>query len=345
MEKIDKKYLIDYFKLRESVRKEVPNNLMLFSKEKILLDEIIDTAGKEFIGEFYSKKNDLKIFYSDENSIEQVISETGNLDFFAERKIINYKIIKKQGGRGLLKDSKKTFRNYFDNYNPDIMLIMTSLEKEYSMANYEDFTHKNLSLYFIDDIKNLPKWIKSQFAGYRIKDETIEYFLQFTDESLDDISMEIEKLKTFCYKSGEITKEAIDLCTGFSRNFTVDDFIDTLFSRDKEKAIKIYNNIQLREDKDLLLIFRINSALIAVSKLLEPETSKLSGFGLYRELKIWNEDKEKTVGTYRSYLRQIDEYKLKKAFNIIHYVTKKMRTATCDNKNLIIYLINEIADL
>jgi len=102
------KYKISYQKFIGQIEKSsVPNNLLLFLSEKILLEDIIKLISQRFIGSSEDSKDNVKHYFSDDKNIENIISECSNVSFFTERKIIVYKIVKKPGVRGVQKSRKK----------------------------------------------------------------------------------------------------------------------------------------------------------------------------------------------------------------------------------------------
>ena len=75
----DTKYNINFETLKKKLSgKQIPSNILLFVPEKILFEEILDIAGKSFIGKEYSAKTHLKLYYSDDKNIEDVINDCSN---------------------------------------------------------------------------------------------------------------------------------------------------------------------------------------------------------------------------------------------------------------------------
>ena len=119
-------YLKTYSELLGILKKEsVPNNILLFSSDKVVYEEFIRKAGEKFIGKDYNKKEHFTRYYSDDVPIETLVTECSNLGFFTEKKIICYKLVKRAGTRGgLKKDDLSSLVNYAKNPNPDTILIL-----------------------------------------------------------------------------------------------------------------------------------------------------------------------------------------------------------------------------
>lgn len=89
MAKKNNQYSISYLNLIKQLSKgPIPNNILLFTQEKILLDEITSLIANKFIGEKFSKNN-IHTFYSDDKDAEGVLNECSNLSLFSERKSLS----------------------------------------------------------------------------------------------------------------------------------------------------------------------------------------------------------------------------------------------------------------
>ena len=335
-----------YREFCEGLKKNnIPNNMLLFLKDKILLEDIIKIISKKFIGETDSKDN-IKHYFSDGKNIEEVINECSNINFFTERKIIVYKIVKKPGVRGIPKVDKAALLNYLKNSNPDIILLMVVTDKDYNLNNFKEFVDLGVPPFiFADDSeKDMISWIKEKFDGYQIDEQTILYLLQFLNVSYDEVITEVEKIKTYCAFSKEVTEDVINLCVGISKDFSENDFIEAVFSRDKNRALKIYENLSLKEDVEIYLLVLLNSAYIAMSKLLDPETKRLKDWDLRKELRLWT-NAEKMLSVYKNYSREINELKLMSAFDYIYKAEKAFKSTNTDKKTVFTSLINKLSGL
>ena len=343
----DNKYNINFDTLKKKLSgKNIPSNLLLFIPEKILFEEILGIAGKSFIGKEYAGKTHLKLFYSDDKNIEDVINECSNLGFFSEKKIVVYKILKRTGVKGLSKDDKSAILNYLVRFNPDTLLILFVQDKEFTFSNFEEFENKNIEIFItgLTAENEIFNWVKQNFEGYEITDDTIYHFLQFLNPSLDEIITEVEKLKTYCSADHKISFDSVNLCVGASKDFNENDFIEAVFTRDVNKALKIYDNMSLKEDVEIYFLVLLNSALIGITKLYDPKINELNNFMLSRELRIWRYD-EKRVKIYKNFIRSTNELNIIKAFDYIYKADKAFKTSSQDKRAVFTTLIRNITEL
>ncbi len=347
-----KKYLTAFNSFRGKVLKDIPPVMLLFLSEKVLLDDLIKNLADKFIGKNFDAKNNLKLFYSDECEIEEVINECSNLSFLSDKKIIVYKLVKRTGIRGIQKSSKEGLLNYLKAPNPDNVLIILNAEKEFTFSNFEDFEDTGIGIYIIstnspDDVR---LWVRKEFDGYSVTDETIEHFLQFLNPSYDEIHSEIEKLKTFCIETKEITENDVNLCVGMTKDFSENNLLEAILKRDFNTAISIYNSLNSKQeasykDTEIYLINLLGWLFIALHKLQNKDiAARPEDRNLYFELKIWK-DGPKMIRLYKNYMAGLNELKIKKAFDYIYTADRTLKSSSQDKSLVINNLIHNLVNL
>lgn len=367
MAKVETKYLTSYKSLKDSLLKEkIPNNILLSINEKVLLDDIVKIICEKFGGKNFDVKNNLISFNAEDRQNENILNECSNTGLFAERKVVVLKNVKK-----LLKAGKLSLIDYIIKYNPDTCLIMTSNDDEFSVekiflldakasAKSKDSDDEptspktskkdienNVKIFQISGFteNEIVSWVEEKFDDYKISKDTIRYFLQFSNNALDETLSEIEKLKTFCYNTKEITPEAVNLCNGIAKEFDESDFIKAIMEKKTETAMKIYDFISLKKDSEVYLVILLSTAFIAVNKLSDPGVFRLDGFMLKKELKLWNPAMDKLIPYYKNYRKSIDSEKMRIAFDQIHSADKSLKSTGGDKKMIMSRLINNICNL
>ncbi|MDZ4710994.1 MAG: DNA polymerase III subunit delta [bacterium] len=352
------KYDISYKSLLETFQKKpAPNNILLSVKEKVLIDEMIRVIYQKFLSKESASSNDVVHFNADDRNIEAVINECSNLGLFSERKIVVLRNVKK-----LLKDAKLSLLDYLKKPNPDVCLVMIASGEDFepdkiflydakaatdTASENKRIIEANVDIFYISEFseEELIRWTEEKFDGYKITKDTIKHFLQFSNFSFDEIQSEIEKLKTFCFFTKEITNDSVNICNGIAREFSESDFISAILKRNIEHAIRIYSQISLKKDVEIFLLFLLNSAFIIVYKLFDPEVARLQGFNLKRELKLWFDDQERMLPAYKSYRDSIDADKIIVIFDILYKADKNFKSSGSDRQTTMISLINKICNL
>ncbi|MCU0371755.1 MAG: DNA polymerase III subunit delta [Ignavibacteria bacterium] len=345
-------YQTTFDKFLKETEMQVPNILLLFLSEKILFDEFIELLTSKFIGDTLDKENHIRTYFSDSVTTEEVINECSNFSFLSDRKIIVYRLVKKSGVRGISKEAREAFLSYARNPNPDTVLTVHVPDREYNFANFTDFETQGIKISAIktDDLQTLSAWIKGRFRGFSIDDESITHLLQFVNPSYDEVSSEIEKLKTYCTGRKEITIDDINLCVGMTKDFNENNLFEAILNRNFEKAIGIYNNMSSKtaassSEVELRFIGYMNNLFIAMHKLRDAGMyGRSHDFRLFSELKLWK-DGYRMIKIYKDYLSGLNELKIKKAFDYIYLSDRALKHTQQDKQLVISNLIHNLINL
>lgn len=346
------KYAVTFRSFKQKVLKSIPPAILLFLSEKVLINEIISELSTAFIGKDFNPKVNLQHFFSDETSIEEVINECSNLSFLSEKKIIVYKIVKKTGARGMPKDAKEGFLNYLKNPNPDNLLILLNTDKEFTFSNFSDFENTGIQIAVIstDSESDIQEWCKEKLKGYEVDTDALIQLLQFVNPSYDEISTEIEKIKTYCYDSKKVTIDDVNLCVGMTKDFTENNLFEAILNRNFEKAIGIYDNMSSKTtassmEVELRFVAYMSNLFINLHKMQDSILKNMpEGFDLYRELKLWK-DGSKIYRLYKNYMSDLNELKIAKAFDYIYDTDKTLKYSEKDKRLVITNLIHNLINL
>lgn len=346
------KYKVSFKAFKKNVLDELPPVMLLFLSEKVLTDEFMSELSYKFIGKDFNPKVNLQSFFADETAINEVINECSNLSFLSDKKIIVYKLVKKTGTRGMPKESKEGFINYSKNPNPDNMLILLNGDKAFTFSNFEDFENTSVKIYNVatDSDKDIADWCRDKLKGYEVDNETILHLLQFVNPSYDEISSEIDKLKTFCIDSKKVTLDDVNLCVGMNKDFNENNLFEAILKRNFEKAIGIYDNMSSKTtassmEVELKFVAYMNNLFISLHKMQDPAIINMpEGFALFRELKLWK-DGARMYGLYKNYIKDLNILKIKKAFDYIYETDKTLKFTEKDKRLVINNLIHNLINL
>jgi len=352
------KYAVPYKELLNSFTGDsIPNNLIISSGEKVLNDDLVKVICNNFAGKNFIAVNNLFYFNAEDKNIEAVINECSNTGLFSDKKIVVLRNVHK-----LTKTARPALLGYIKRPNPDTCLIMFTDDDKFELDKIFLFDSKSAAddqkenkYIFENNVKAFQvgafsvaesiSWITERFGDYKISEDTIRHFLQFSNHGFDEMLSEIEKLKTYCCTTKEITKDAVNLCNGIAIEFNEMDFIKAIIDRKHEMALKIYSRISLRKDVEVFLIFLLTASFITINKLYDPGVSKLQGWQIRNELKLWYEDQEKFLPFYKSYGESISQDKVVKAFEYLYNSDKKLKTSGADKNIIMVALINNICSL
>lgn len=343
--KIEYGYKNSYSELIEKIKSEkIKGSILLFVYYRIILEEIIQTLGIKFIGKDYNAKDYLKKFYSDETDINKILSESGNLGFFSEKKINLVRYFKKAGGRGINKDFKESLLKYIKSPNPDTLLIIAVTDNSINPAIFSEFDIPEMKIYMLKEPteQELLNWMKEKLKNYKIEPNALEHLLGYIEMSYDAANEEINKLISYNAESELITLDSINKCIGFTKDYSELDFIKAILSRNMEKAIRIYKNLYLKSDIELRLLGYLNNMFINLSKLIDPSFDR--NINLTYELKLFK-DSEEQKQLYFNYVRNINELKIKKGFDYICRTDLMVKYSKYDRYTVFTTLIYNLTNL
>lgn len=326
--------------------KNLPACFVINTTERSLLDELVNLAGKSFIGDAFNPVEHIKTFFSDDKNTEAVLSECSNISFFVERKIVLFKIVRKPGYRGFTKQENESFSNYIKTNNPDSLLIIADSSEEFKSTQFSELENAGAEVYSITSLssEDLFEWVKGSFDGFEIAEEDIKYFCSFLNLSVDQAKEEVEKLKTYCLDTKKISRGDVNICIGVSRDFSEFEFLKAVLTKNTGEAFGIFKSISLKKDFAIYATYLLSAAFIAIAKVKSPSASNLNPFELRMALKVWSEP-EKFISLYKNAANEMNELKLKNAFDYIYEVELKLKSGDPDKELLISKLINDLVKL
>jgi len=311
---------------------QIPKNLILASKYKIITTTILKNITEKFLENEKISDDNLRYYYADEKTFDDMMGESVNTGFFSAKKVLVYRNFKK-----LLKAERELFVRYLNDYNPDTLIIFHA--NDFADIKENLIEHGSIKTISIKEFSEaeLFNWVKEVFEGYEIKDEDINYFISLSGGSVDELYNEAEKVKIYAIDKKVITKETIKLCAGISKDFDENDFLLAVISKDFDGAIKIYDKLALQKDIEIFLIYMIGNAFMGIAKLFDPQSQQY-GRDLKRILKLWFAS-DKLIETLKIYKESTNLGVVKGHLQRIFDVDKQLKSTSPDKKNVITNLI------
>lgn len=342
---IEHGYKISYAKLKENISaaKDI-RNILIFVNYQVILEEILNILGKKFIGNNYNPKTHLKKFYSDDSDLNSILSESGNLGFFSDKKINLIKYVKKAGARGIKKDDKKSLLSYIKSPNPDTLLIIAVMDESINPVIFDELDVPEMQIFMVTKPteQELLQWMNEKLQTYKLEPNALEYLLSYIELSYDSAYEELNKLISYNAGSGLITTDSINKCIGFTKDYNEMDFVKAILTRNKTKAIAVYKNLYLKSDIELRLLGYLNNVFLGLSKLIDPSFDK--NVNLKYELKLFA-DYEELKKLYFDFVRNINELKIKKGFDYICRTDLMVKYSKYDRYTVFTALIHNLTNL
>ena len=216
----------------------------IFDLLEIKLNELLEKLGLS--------RDNLIIYDMEETNISKAIMDLDTYSLFNEKKVVYCQdCVFLTSNKSEIEHDIDIFTKYLNNPNPDNILII-SCSKADSKKNIVKLL-KNKADIIDMDIDRI-KYIKNYLKGYKIDQNTIEYFLLNSGEDLARINNELDKLIELKDNEKIITKEDIDLIVIKKIDNNIFELIDAIISKDKAKSLKIYENM-VNYGEDIFKIF------------------------------------------------------------------------------------------
>ena len=281
------------------------NNLYFIETDNF---ELLNMKVNEILKENHLSIDNLITYDMEEVNISVAIMDLDTYNLFEGNKVILCK-------NAIFLTTNKTDVNhdiillekYLHNPNPNNILILScnKCDGKKNITKLVKDTCKTVDISF--DIK---KYIKEKVKGYKISDDTVNYFLENTLDDISHINNELDKLLELKFDEKEITKEDINLVTIKRIDCNIYDLIDAIISKNKDKALKIYNEM-INYGEDIFKIFVSLSnqiRLIYQVKTLKNLTND----------EICNKLNLKNVKQVIALRYKIDKYKSNDLINYLH---------------------------
>lgn len=246
------------------------NNFLLESEDYLLIDLKI----KEKIGELGFLNVEVNRYDLEEDSLGRVLEDLDTYGLFSSKKIIVVNNVELLNNDEKDKDVKHFF-DYLKNPVSDNLVFLTAKKLNNTKKVVKELKKLVTVLTLSMDINS---YIKKELEGYQLESGVIKEISSRTLDDIGRIHEECEKLKMVNYPTKRISVNDVNQLVikklGDPRDLTFD-FVRSLASKNKEKALKQYIELQDYAIDALSLIGLLASQFLIMYqvKLLEKETN------------------------------------------------------------------------
>lgn len=124
--------------------------------------------------------------------------------------------------------------------------------------------------------RELPDWIRRRFAdqGRTIQANGVDYLIKETGQSLLDITNEIDKIILFCGQKKAIELKDVEMVSGHTRQFNLNNLSEAVESKDLAGALKTVEHLLREGEPALLLLATVYRAVkrLAIASSLQKES-------------------------------------------------------------------------
>ncbi|HPI20751.1 MAG TPA: DNA polymerase III subunit delta [Candidatus Kapabacteria bacterium] len=275
--------------------KKYPQILLLFGEEEFLLEEAFKNIVKQSSIDI-SSEYDTEILDAENISYEQIVEKCNTYPFVSEKRVVAVKqfqlLFSTKQTKKKTNDSKM-FSNYISSPSDSTFLVLsaslpqfdgiTAAQKAKANQKYEKMI-SDAAFPYNEILTNhswieYPKvkeqyfgaWVKSRVNsfGKEIREDASEFLVAQTNQSLRDLSNEVDKLIAFIDERERVTLDDIAAVTGSSRKYNVFEFQKQVAKRNLKKAAMILEKMQKNEQQEILIVSILTKFFITLFKLIE----------------------------------------------------------------------------
>ena len=305
------------------------NNYLLVYDNYYLFQEKL----KDIISSTKFENASITNYDLEEEDLYNALLDLDTYSFLTEQKVIIIKNI------NLLEDNQYTkhLLKYLDNPNNDNLLILTTTKFNATKKINKELKKKTNYIKLETDLN---KEIKNILQGYEVEAGVITKLIEYSNNNIDIIKSECDKLKQYKFDTKKITKEDVETIVikhiGESTQI-VFDLIKDIAIKDKKRAIIKYEKLKKYNVDDIALIGLLESQLRLMIQIIMFSEKNYSNKDIAATLNIHPYRIEKTKELLR-YSNKKDVCNMIKNLSNIDY---KIKSGQIDNKDAIfMYIIN-----
>ena len=305
------------------------NNYLLVYDNYYLFQEKL----KDIISSTKFENASITNYDLEEEDLYNALLDLDTYSFLTEQKVIIIKNI------NLLEDNQDTkhLLKYLDNPNNDNLLILTTTKFNATKKINKELKKKTNYIKLETDLN---KEIKNILQGYEVEAGVITKLIEYSNNNIDIIKSECDKLKQYKFDTKKITKEDVETIVikhiGESTQILFD-LIKDIAIKDKKRAIITYEKLKKYNVDDIALIGLLESQLRLMIQIIMFSEKNYSNKDIATTLNIHPYRIEKTKELLR-YSNKKDVCNMIKNLSNIDY---KIKSGQIDNKDAIfMYIIN-----
>ncbi len=239
---------LNYDMLNKNIDTKLNSIYLLYGEEQYLIEMTINKIKKKF-GEKILGINYILI---DETNIDDLISNLEMPAFGYDKKLIivkNSGLFKKDGrkksGSPIQEKVSEYIKNNYELIEESVILVFIDQEADKNIV-YEEIS-KNGIICKIEELKpfQLVKKLKQICSLYKVNvdDVTLNYLIETSGTSLQNLINEIRKLIEYAGENGKITIDDVNNLSIKQMESVIFELTDNLAIRKIDKALEIFDNL------------------------------------------------------------------------------------------------------
>ncbi len=244
---------MNYDSLERELNNELRSIYLLYGEEQYLVENAVKKIKKKF-GELLLGINYIVL---DDTNLEDLIPNIEMPAFGYDKKLIivkNSSLFKKDGRKKAPTEIQERIGNYIsDNIsiiNEGVVLVF--VQNEVDKNSVYDLIERVGIVCQVDLLKpmQLVQRLKKVCTLYKVNasDMTLNYLIEVSGTSLQDLMNEIRKLIEYVGEGGTITEQDIDMLASKQIESVIWDLTDSIGAKKTDKALEVLNNLIYKKE-------------------------------------------------------------------------------------------------
>lgn len=238
-------------KLNEEIKTgQLKQIYLLYGEEDYLRSQYRDKLKKALTGE--DDTMNYHYFEGKDVPVGEVIDLAETLPFFADRRVILIE------NSGLFKHGGEALAEYLSAPAESVCFVFAEKEIDKRSRLYKTVTAKGRAVEFkVQDESVLKRWVLGMLKkeNKKITERDLEFFLEKTGTSMENISKELEKLFCYCLEKDAIIREDIEkICTRQVNN-QIFDMMNAIAEKKQKKAMELYYDLLTLKEPPMRILF------------------------------------------------------------------------------------------
>jgi len=257
---------------------------------------------------------------------------TSNLSLFAEKKLIELRFVTSK----LEEPGKQALQKYFDDPNPDYVILITSPRIEPATLNTKWFKALDQSMVMVQvwplSVDELPNWLSQRLLSSSINatPDALQLLVEKVEGNLLAAVQEIEKLilisKSEDNQTINLDAETVMQVVGDSSRYNTFALVDAALSGDSKRALRIVRGLNNEGFLPLALVGAVSGELRRLLPLLKKVQSGQSINSVVQSSRI-NFKRKQAVTIALQRMRPALVYSLLDQTRLIDYAVRGLSTS------------------
>lgn len=272
------------------------NAYLLFGDEDYLKKQYRDKLIKALLPE--GDTMNFAKFEGKDISVGEVIDLAETLPFFADRRVILI------SDSGFFKSSQEQLAEYLSEIQETTFFIFVESEVDKRSKTYKAVSKSGAAIDFsMPDEKMLTTWMGSRIkaAGKTISREAWQEFFERTNDSMDHMDKEMEKLLSYTYDKDSISLEDVEAICTKQVQTKIFDMIGFIASKNLPKVMELYHDMLAAKEPPIRILALIIRQFDQMYLLKDMASTGMTASTIANKLGIRDFIVKKNLGLARNF--------------------------------------------